>query len=430
MDNFLLGLASFVLVLVPLVIIHEFGHFIAAKLAGITVLEFGIGFPPRAKVLFTKGDTIYTLNWLPIGGFVRPYGEDFVRPKTEDELSNDRREIEERGIKNPKSVFEASPWQRMFFMAAGPGINFIAALSLFILVALVGQPYARADVTVYDIQPGSAAETAGLLPGDVIVEFNGETLESAVEFNTLVEETANQPVTLLVERNGEYFETTFIASTGSEKAIERVYIQSVERDMPAFDAGFLPEDLIVAVDGIEISSIEQLQDYTRAHEDEEMVVTVLRGNERLDIPVAPRPDSDGVVRIGIGIVGVKPAAIGLIAINHNEETYTRALPLDEAIRTGVDEFIELHKMMGEFVNDLVQGNIDPEAARPVSPVGIGQLGAPVFEQSLDEGEMYPIVMFAALISVALALTKILLLGIVFITVLNDIFNPININGIR
>ncbi len=64
MTDFLLGLASFALVLSPLVVIHEFGHFIAAKLVGITVLEFGIGFPPRAKILFTKGDTIYTLNWL------------------------------------------------------------------------------------------------------------------------------------------------------------------------------------------------------------------------------------------------------------------------------------------------------------------------------------------------------------------------------
>src|SRR5512147_281660 len=100
MNSFLLGLASFALVLVPLVIIHEFGHFLAAKLTGITVLEFGIGFPPRAKTLFRKGDTIYTLNWLPIGGFVRPYGEDFVKPKTPDELSADRQEIVERGVKN------------------------------------------------------------------------------------------------------------------------------------------------------------------------------------------------------------------------------------------------------------------------------------------------------------------------------------------
>jgi regulator of sigma E protease len=167
-------------------------------------------------------------------------------------------------------------------------------------------------------------------------------------------------------------------------------------------------------------------------------------------------------------VGVEPAAIGLTAINHNERTYTRALPLDEAISTAVDQFVGLHKMMANFVQDLVEGNIAPEAARPVSPIGIGQLGAPVFEQSLDEGKMYPIVLFAALISVALAITNLLpipgldggrilfvvielirgkpmepereglihfigvmlLLGIIFLTVLNDIFNPINIEGLR
>lgn len=468
MDNFLLGLASFVLVLVPLVIIHELGHFIAAKLVGITVLEFGIGFPPRAKVLFTHGGTLYTLNWLPIGGFVRPYGEDFVRPKSEAELSSDRREIQERGIKNPKSVFQASPWERMFFMAAGPGINYLAAFLLFVFVALVGQPFARADVTVYDVQAGSAAENAGLQAGDVILSVNDTPVESADEFNDLIAQFANQAVTLQVRRGDSTFETSLVATVDSSQQVERVYIDSVESDMPAYDAGFQPEDLIVAVDGIEVTSIEQLQAYTQAHEGQEIVVTVLRGTQRLDLPVTPRPDDNGTVRIGIGIVGVEPAAIGLTAINHNEQTYTRALPLDEAFSTAVDQFVGLHKMMANFVQDLVEGNIAPEAARPVSPIGIGQLGAPVFEQSLDEGKMYPIVLFAALISVALAITNLLpipgldggrilfvvielirgkpmepereglihfigvmlLLGIIFLTVLNDIFNPINIEGLR
>ncbi len=468
MDNFLLGLASFVLVLVPLVIVHELGHFIAAKLVGITVLEFGIGFPPRAKVLFTRGGTLYTLNWLPIGGFVRPYGEDFVRPKSQAELSSDQREIQERGIKNPKSVFQAGPWERMFFMAAGPGINYLAAFLLFVFVALVGQPFARADVTVYDVQPGSAAEQAGLQAGDVILSIDDIPVESADEFNRLIAQYTNQAVSLQVRRGDSIFETSLVAAADPNQQVERVYIDSVERDMPAYDAGFLPEDLIVAVDGIEVTSIKQLQDYTRSHEGQQIVVTVLRGTQRLDLSVTPRLDDEGTVRIGIGIVGVEPAAIGLTAINRNEQTYTRALPLDEAISTGVDQFVNLHKMMANFVQDLVEGNIAPEAARPVSPIGIGQLGAPVFEQSLDEGKMYPIVLFAALISVALAITNLLpipgldggrilfvvielirgkpmepereglihfigvmlLLGIIFITVLNDIFNPINIEGLR
>src|SRR5436190_3098757 len=66
----------FLFILGALVIIHELGHFVTARLAGIRVLEFGLGFPPRARVLSNHGDTLYTLNWLPIGGFVRLEGED------------------------------------------------------------------------------------------------------------------------------------------------------------------------------------------------------------------------------------------------------------------------------------------------------------------------------------------------------------------
>ncbi|MCD4685326.1 MAG: RIP metalloprotease RseP [Anaerolineae bacterium] len=465
MTDFLLGVASFVLVLVPLVIIHEFGHFIAAKIAGITVLEFGIGFPPRAATLFTRGDTIYTINWLPIGGFVRPYGEDFVRPKTEDELSTDRSEIEERGIKNPKSVFEAGPWERMLFMAAGPGINLILALVLFILVALVGQPFGRADVTVVDLDEDSAAMEAGLLEDDIILFAGAEKMESADDFNDWINARPNELVTLTIERNGAQMDITMVATPSADTSIERVYITGIVEDKPA-DGKFLEEDLIIAVNGEEITSIEQLQDITQDHEDREMVVTVLRGAEQLDIPVAPTEDDDGVVRIGITISEAQPAAIGLTAVNRDTETYTRALPFGEAVETGVDEFVTLHKIMYEFVGDIFRGDVSLSEARPVSPIGIGQIGGPVFEQTLDEGEMYPIVLFAAFLSVALAITNLLpipgldggrilfviielirgkpmapereglihligvllLLGLIFLAVINDIVNPINLTG--
>ena len=72
----IINLVLLLLVLTILVLLHELGHFVAARRAGVTVHEFGIGFPPRAAVLFKRGDTIYTLNWLPIGGFVRLEGEE------------------------------------------------------------------------------------------------------------------------------------------------------------------------------------------------------------------------------------------------------------------------------------------------------------------------------------------------------------------
>jgi regulator of sigma E protease len=468
MDNFLLGLASFVLVLVPLVIIHEFGHFIAAKLSGITVLEFGIGFPPRAKTLFRKGDTIYTLNWLPIGGFVRPYGEDFVRPKTPDELSEDQEEIRERGIKNPKSVFEATPWQRIFFMAAGPGINFIAALVLFIFVGLIGQPFSRADVTLQNVEAGTPAVQAGLKEGDVITTFNGKAVESADEFNAWLKDHQGETVTLGVNRGGEQF-TTSLAVTGNVTgSVERVYVTAVEDNMPAAAAGFQAEDLIIAVDGQGITSVKQLQDYTKAHDNQQMLVTVLRGSQRLELSVTPKPDSNGVVRIGIGIGTAEPAIIGGVPVNRNEVTYTKALPLGQAVDKGIDEFVNLHIMMYQFVRDIFTGAISPSEARPVSPIGIGQIGGPFVEQSLTQHAMYPIVLFAALISVALATTNLLpipgldggrilfvvielirgkpmaperesmihfigvmlLLGIIFLALINDIINPIHIQSLK
>src|SRR3989338_10609903 len=71
-----MGIFIFVVVIVALIVVHEFGHFLAAKLSGMRVDEFGLGFPPRAMVIAKKGETLYTLNWLPFGGFVKIYGED------------------------------------------------------------------------------------------------------------------------------------------------------------------------------------------------------------------------------------------------------------------------------------------------------------------------------------------------------------------
>jgi len=131
-------------ILVVLVVVHEFGHFLAARRAGVRVHEFGIGFPPRAKVLHDDGETIYTLNWLPIGGFVRLEGE-------------------EGDSDDPRAFVRQGLGRRIVILLAGVTMNFLIAFLIFTFIAGVADP--SATVRIGAVQPGSPAEAAGLRGG-------------------------------------------------------------------------------------------------------------------------------------------------------------------------------------------------------------------------------------------------------------------------
>ena len=143
----------FFAVLGALVLVHELGHFVTARLAKVRVLEFGIGFPPRAKVLRARGETLYTLNWLPIGGFVKLEGED----------GGDEGD--------PRSFASQNLLTRLWILVAGVLMNVVLAFLIFTTIAWVATPLVGAGVgTVSD---GSPAKTAGLVEGDTIVAVDG-----------------------------------------------------------------------------------------------------------------------------------------------------------------------------------------------------------------------------------------------------------------
>ena len=147
----------FFFILGTLVVIHELGHFITARLAGVRVLEFGIGFPPRAKILRSSGETLYTLNWLPIGGFVKLEGED-------GDAGDD-----------PRSFVNAPLPTRLFILAAGVLMNLVAAFAIFMFIAWLASPLI--GVKVPSVEAGSPAERAGLHAGDAITTINGRSYE-------------------------------------------------------------------------------------------------------------------------------------------------------------------------------------------------------------------------------------------------------------
>jgi regulator of sigma E protease len=148
----------FVVVLGGIVLIHELGHYLAARLADIRVLEFGIGFPPRARVLRTRGETLWTLNWLPIGGFVKLDGED--------------------GEAADARSFPAKPLLvRLAVLVAGVAMNVLLAAVIFIGIAWQATPMFGVRVPPDGVQAGSPAAAAGIVPGDEILTVDGRAYD-------------------------------------------------------------------------------------------------------------------------------------------------------------------------------------------------------------------------------------------------------------
>ncbi len=166
----------FAAILVALIVIHEAGHFVAAKAFGIKVLEFGIGFPPRIKGLsWRRGETEYTINALPIGGFVRMLGEE--------------------DPSDPRSLAAAPRWKRLTVMGAGVVMNLVLALLLFSIGFMVPRERSLNLAQVAEVMPGSPASMAvisgtlrdgtapaqGLQAGDVVMEVNGREVRNLSE---------------------------------------------------------------------------------------------------------------------------------------------------------------------------------------------------------------------------------------------------------
>lgn len=191
---------AFIVVLVILVLVHEVGHFAVAKLAGITVQEFGVGFPPRIASLRWRG-TRYSLNWIPLGGFVKMLGED-----GESELDRLRRQgLTETEIERMAAgAFNRKPIPvRLAVLLAGVAMNFLLAVALFSVVAGLPQPRYLAPLTVTEVQADSPAVAAGLQERDRIVAVDGHRYTVATELTGYLREQAEQQIELTVLRDGE-----------------------------------------------------------------------------------------------------------------------------------------------------------------------------------------------------------------------------------
>ena len=176
--------AAFIGILVVLVLVHELGHFLVAKRAGITVEEFGIGFPPRIGSVMFRG-TRYSLNWIPLGGFVKMLGEDGdveIRRLREQGLTDAEIESAMAGAFNRRPI-----WVRVTVLLAGVVMNFILAAALFSVAFSLPTLVGEGPLTVTEIQAGSPAE-GQLEVGDMILGVDGNEFERSAELTEYVAE--------------------------------------------------------------------------------------------------------------------------------------------------------------------------------------------------------------------------------------------------
>ncbi len=185
--SFLLTAGAFLLMLSILVVVHELGHLWVGLRMGITVEEFGLGYPPRAATLFTHRGIRYTLNWLPLGGFVRFAGMD----GNSDTLYG------------TGSLAAAPPWRKIPVMLAGPLMNFLLAVIIFgIIFSISGRPVVQPGLSISAVYPSTPAENAGIQAGDVLLQIAGTEISAGTDIGVIARSNAGVALDVVVQRAG------------------------------------------------------------------------------------------------------------------------------------------------------------------------------------------------------------------------------------
>ena len=183
-----LAIVLFLVMFTLIIAVHEFGHYITARLLGMRVLEFAFGFPPRL-VAIRRGGIDYSVNAIPFGGFVRILGQDDFS-------------IEQRGASDPGSFTSKPWWAQAIVLAAGVTMNFILAIIVLTAAFAIGTEAPTGVVRVEEVAPASPAEAAGVQPGDLVRSIDGKQIVRTTDLQTYVYSHAAKEVTLVLDRGG------------------------------------------------------------------------------------------------------------------------------------------------------------------------------------------------------------------------------------
>lgn len=368
-------LLAFLVLIGVLVWFHELGHFLMAKLFGVKVEIFSIGFGP---VLFGKklGETEYRISALPLGGYVKLYGE-------------------EEEIKDPRAFSSKPGWQKILIAFGGPLFNFILAILLFAFIFAIGREvpkYSYEKPVVGYVVENSLAQKLGIREGDLILEINSKRVESWKDVEKVVlDNVLAKEWRVEVLRDGKrislYLKERLngVSSFGAEPLIPAI-VGFVAKDSPAFQVGIREGDKILKVNGKDVKGWYELVSYIRQSKGNPITLTIERKGVIEEKTVVPRMDG----RSGTPILGIAP---------HIERVKVKE-PIHKAFVEGVEKTYTLSLLSLKALWQLITGGLSIKTLG--GPIAIAQLAG----ESAQQG-ILPFIGMMAFISVQLAIFNLI-----------------------
>lgn len=352
-------------ILAILILAHEAGHFLTARLVGIKVEEFGIGFPPRLFG-FRRGGVLYSINLIPIGGFVRVLGEDGKSFA-------------------PDSMQAKSRLQRAAFISAGSFMNFVLAI-LLSMVLLGAQGVTTTNVYIAAVEPGSPAQQAGWESGDRIVEVAGEPLTSPEDILGVTQGYAGGPMSVSIMRDGQPIQTEVTprenppagqGPTGTQivgAPPAEITVADVEPGSAAERAGLHAGDVLVSIAQKPIHDRSAYALTLRNHAGQTVPLTVNRGGQALTVdfavPAMANAETDATTGESSVTGGLKTT----------ESIQYQSLPWWQILPRGLADTGNMVKQMFEGLAMLVRGDVPLSGV--AGPIGMGQLTSEVLDRSV------------------------------------------------
>ena len=376
-----ISIVIFLAILTFLVIIHELGHYITAKIAKIKVEEFGIGLPPRMWG-FDRGGTKWSVNWIPLGGFCKMAGE------------------EDPSI--PDSLASKKPKVRLIVLSAGSVAMILFPLWLLPLSYMLplDRPVEHAP-RITNVYNGSPAANASLQINDIVLSVDGKQVFTPDELDAAIDPKAGQEIKLLISRNGSYFNVNVVPLTtetsqpggllGIEAHNKGILIYNISENSPAANSSLQVNDVILTADRTKLDTSSELNEITKENAGQEIILVISRAGNISEVPIVPRIKED--IPEGQGALGIQGQPGG---------TYiNKAYAPWDAIPKGLSDYGAIFVGIKDSFGMLFAGDVPADKAI-AGPIGIAQL-----TNEVSAGGPADLFEFAALISIILGIMNLL-----------------------